>query len=172
MSALSLSSRSSEIPEWHVITGLTSWMPEYFTDNVKVTWDLLTNHLPSWCRSIGPPATPQVDAKKDKKDKKKKDEGPVAQNGSKYPLFCLANIELSGESETDTSHPAWLIKTRDKPLKEPSPPPEIPRWKLVRPQAEVLQAQIRIREISQFNIKRNIFGQNVTYTFSDHKKDT
>jgi len=139
LSALSLSSRSSEIPEWHVITGLTSWMPEYFTDNVKVTWDLLTNHLPSWCRSTGPPATPQVDAKKDKKDKKKKEEGPVAQNGSKYPLFCLANIELSGESDLDTSHPAWIIKTRDKPLKEPSPPPEIPRWKLVRPQAEVLQ---------------------------------
>ena len=144
LSALSLSSRSSEIPEWHVITGLTSWMPEYFTDNVKVTWDLLTNHLPSWCRSTGPPATPQVDAKKDKKDKKKKEEGPVTQNGSKYPLFCLANIELSGESDLDTSHPAWIIKTRDKPLKEPSPPPEIPRWKLVRPQAEVLQALITI----------------------------
>jgi len=141
LSALSLSTRSPEIPEWHIITGLTSWMPEYFTDNVKVTWDLLTNHLPSWCRSSGPPATPQVDAKKDKKSTKKKDDAPNLASDGTYPLFCLANIELQSgcDSDTDTSHPAWIIKTRDKPLKEPSPPPEIPKWKLVRPQAEVLQ---------------------------------
>jgi len=32
-----------------------------------------------------------------------------------------------------------VIKIRDRPLRPPSPPPVIPRWKLIRPRPDVLQ---------------------------------
>ena len=141
VTALCLSPRSPEIPETEIVTALTGWMPEYLNNDVATSWDLLTRHLPVWARADAPPATPAQNATKEddkkKKDKKKKDDKSDGEkdSGAKYPLLCLAKIELA-EAE---SHPAWLIQTRDKPLREPSPPPNIPRWKLVRPQPDVLQ---------------------------------
>ena len=139
VTALSLSSRSPELPESEMVTALTGWLPEYLTDEVAPAWELLTQHLPMWSRTEVPPPTPAQNATKDddkkKKDKKKKDEKIDDKETTKHPLLCLTRIELA-EAE---SHPAWLIQTRDKPLREPSPPPDIPRWKLVRPQPDVIQ---------------------------------
>ena len=139
LTALSLSPRSPELPESELVTALTGWLPEYLSDCVSTSWDLLTTHLPMWTRPEAPPATPAQNATKEdekkKKDKKKKDEKTDEKDTQQHPLLCLTKIELA---EAD-SHPAWLIQTRDKSLREPSPPPNIPRWKLVRPQPDVIQ---------------------------------
>ena len=132
LTSLALSPRSPEIPEYHVITALTGWMPEILTDCVDTTWKLLSRHLPSWNR-VDMPQTPQVDRDSKKKDKKKQAEKDGL--AYKHPILCLAQIETSEIA----SHPAWIVRTRDKPLREPSPAPEIPKWKLIRPQPDVLQ---------------------------------
>jgi len=132
LATISLSPRNREIPEFSIITTLTGWIHEVLNGSCSSTWKLLNQYLPIFSPE-SPQVNPTEDAKtKDKKDKKKKDDSAVP---SKMMAFCLAELE-HGEADL---HPCQIIKVRDRPLRPPSPPPVIPRWKLIRPRPDVLQ---------------------------------
>ena len=145
-----LSPRSSEIPEFHLVTALTGWLPEVLNGSCIKTWELLQEYLnEELLEQAAPveeakPAAKEKEGKGDKKDKKKKDEGP-ALPPAKVGTFCLAEIE----SPDAPIHPCQIVKVRDRPLRPPSPDPEIPAWKLIRPKQDVLEmlAEIEKKQI-------------------------
>jgi len=89
LTALALSPRNREIPEFNIVTALTGWIHEVLSGSCNSTWDLLKNNMPMF--SPEPVHTPATEDKgKDKgKDKKKKDDGAA----SKMTAFCLAELE-------------------------------------------------------------------------------
>ena len=132
LSAMSLSPRNREIPEFNIITALTGWIHEVLSGSCNSTWELLNHYLPIFAPYSNSNTTAEDGKSKDKKDKKKKeDASPVG----KMTAFCLAELE---HAEADL-HPCQVVKIRDRPLRPPSPPPIIPRWKLIRPRPDVIQ---------------------------------
>lgn len=145
-----LSPRSPEIPEFHIVTALTGWLPEVLNGSCIKTWELLQEYLSeelfeqSSLVEEQKPVAKEKEAKGDKKDKNKKSEKPAAPP-ARVGTFCLAEIE----SPDAPIHPCQIVKVRDRPLRPPSPDPEIPAWKLIRPQQDVLEmlAEIEKKQI-------------------------
>lgn len=88
LTAMALSPRNREIPEFHIITALTGWIHEVLSGSCNSTWDLLKQTMPMFNPDNTQPPTAE-DKTRDKKDKKKKEEG----SPSKMTAFCLADLE-------------------------------------------------------------------------------
>jgi hypothetical protein len=140
-----LSPRSPEIPEFHIVTALTGWLPEVLNGSCTKTWELLQGYLSEELfEQASPEEEPVAKDKNAKKDKNKKSDKPAAPP-ARVGTFCLAEIE----SPEAPIHPCQIVKVRDRPLRPPSPDPEIPAWKLIRPQQDVLEmlAEIEKKQI-------------------------